>query len=54
MTELALPVIVIVPLVLEVPARMPALMPYLSLLSVLEALPLVVTLTVPTVRLPEL
>ena len=49
----ALPVIRIVPFVLEVPARMPALMPYWSLLEVLEALPLVVILTVPTVRTPE-
>ena len=42
-----------VPLVLELPASTPALMPYLSLLSVLEALPLVVMPAVPTAREPE-
>ena len=47
-------VIVITPLLLDVPARIPALMPYMLLLSMDEALPLVVMLTVPTVKLPEL
>jgi hypothetical protein len=53
-TQFEVPLIVTVPLLLDVPVRRPALTPYLPALSGLEAFPVVVMLTVPTVRLPEL
>ena len=53
-TEFEVPLTMIVPLVLEEPARIPALAPYLSLLSVLEASPLVLISTVSTVSTPPL